>query len=128
MHLRDQLVERSCDVAPMIQPVAWKAQSDVGSAEHALVNACAGHGSGLTRAADKKLFGIAGDINEVFALEGGAGTKRKNGESVRAGYSLRFDVLRLNAVEPFDGWQQRAQGGHGHENASARGASRCFCR
>src|SRR5208282_2625444 len=62
MQLRDQLVERGCDAAPVIEPFPRKPQRDLGGAERALVDACAGQNPNRPRAAHEELLGLLCEV------------------------------------------------------------------
>ena len=109
MQLRHQPAGAGGDAAPIVKPSAWKAQRDCGGVDLPLIQAGAAHGADLARAAGEELLGRRPDIDQILAVVGRAGAKRHDGEPVRAGTGLGFDIARIDRPQPVRGRQDRAR-------------------
>src|SRR5260370_33861224 len=102
MQLRRQSVETCSDASPIVKPIAWKADCNLGAVQCALADAGAANGADLARAAGKKLLGIISDIDQVFAVIGCAATELQKGEAVRTGVRLGRDIARINRSQAIE--------------------------
>src|SRR5215469_2043621 len=107
--LRRQPVESRCNITPIAEPIARKADGHLGAFERALADAGPRGPTGAMRAAGEELFRIACWINEVFTIVRRAAAKRQNRKPVRSRLRLRAEIARIDRAQPLERRQHTRQ-------------------
>ena len=94
----DQAIDSAGDVRPVVQPVARKAQGDVGLADAPLQEAGAGIRDALLRAARQEMLGRVRLEDQIFALIGRFTAKTAERQTGRTGNRFGYQIARIDGL------------------------------